>query len=225
MEFFVEKAVLDAGVKIRFAVVEGLDNTVENPIWHDERKRMQETILDRYKYCDIRADPILEGYCQLHQQVGAAGQKETPASIVLIQQRDEAGNLPFSNQVLDICRVISLDTKLALGVHDMDRTTGNVILRFSNGTERFVPRGQANPVPVNPREYCYCDAANEVLCRLEACPANKAAVDEQTHNAFFIVQGNRATPAVLLQQTAQRLVDTTTRFCGGVGGVVAPAVL
>lgn len=225
MEFFVEKAVLDAGVKIRFAVVEGLDNTVENPIWHDERKRMQEKLLDRYRDFDIHADPILEGYCQLHEKVGAAEHAGAPASIALIRRLEEAGSLPFSNQALDICRIISLDTKLALGAHDMDRVTGNVILRSANGTERFVPRGQEDPVPVSPREYCYCDAANEVLCRLEACPADKTAVDEQTHNAFFLVQGNQATPAVLLQQTAQRLVDTATRFCGGVGGVVAPAVL
>lgn len=225
MEFFVEKAVLDAGVKIRFAVVQGLDNTVESPLWREERKQMLAKLRERYRDIDVHADPILEGYHLLHDATGVKRRKNVPASINLIKQLEKNGNLAFINQVVDIYNIISLDTKLALGAHDMDCVDGNVILRFSNGTERYVPLGQTDPVPVNPHEYCYCDASNEVLCHLEVRQVNKTAVSEQTHNVFYIVQGNQATPAVLLQQTAQRIVDTTTRLCGGVGGVITPAVL
>ena len=55
-----------------------------------------------------------------------------PASINLIKQLEKNDDLPFINQVVDIYNIISLDTKLALGAHDMDRVDGNVILRFSN---------------------------------------------------------------------------------------------
>lgn len=225
MEFFVEQAVLDAGVKIRFAVVEGLDNTVKSPAWHAERTALFAQLAERYQELDVHDDPILEGFNLLHDATGVKRRKNVPASINLIKQLQKKGTLPFINQVVDLYNIVSLDTKLALGAHDMDRTEGNVILRFTNGTERYVPLGQAAPVPVAAHEYCYCDASNEVLCRLEVRQVNKTAVDEQSHNVFFIVQGNQATPDALVHETAERLVDTTTRYCGGVGGVIEPAVL
>ncbi len=61
-----------------------------------------------------------------------------------------------------VYNIISLESKLALGAHDMDCVLGNVTLRFTDGTEKFIPIGQDIPLPVNAHEYCYCDDANEV---------------------------------------------------------------
>ena len=41
---------------------------------------------------------------------------------------------------------------------------------------------------------------------------------------FYIVQGNDATPDALLYETAQRIVELTTRYCGGQGEIIEPAV-
>ena len=126
---------------------------------------------------------------------------------------------------VDIYNLISLDSKLALGAHNMDYVDGNVTLRFTDGTEKYVPLGQEEPVPVNPHEYCYCDDSNEVLCRLEIRQVNKTKVDETARNVFYIVEGNAATPDELLQKTAQEIIDTTVRYCGGAGHIVVPKII
>ena len=107
----------------------------------------------------------------------------------------------------------------------MDRVDGNVTLRFTDGSERFVPLGQTEPVPVAAHEYCYCDDSNEVLCRLEIRQVNKTAVDEAAKNVFYIVQGNKATPDELLWDTARKLIADTEQYCGGSGEIVVPEVL
>ena len=71
----------------------------------------------------------------------------------------------------------------------------------------------------------YCDDAHEVLCRLESRQVEKTKVDEEAQNVFYIVQGNAATPDELLQKTAQRIIDLTTRYCGGRGEVIVPTVI
>ncbi len=38
----------------------------------------------------------------------------------------------------------------------------DITLRFTNGTEKFVPLGQSEPVPVAPHEYCYCDLRSKI---------------------------------------------------------------
>lgn len=131
----------------------------------------------------------------------------------------------YINQAVDIYNLISLESKLALGAHNIDRAEGNITLRFTDGSERFVPIAQSEPIPVAPHEYSYCDDANEILCRLEIRQVEKTKVDEKAQNIFYIVQGNDATPDELLRETAQRIIDLTTRYCGGQGKIIVPSVI
>ena len=225
MEFFVEQAVLDSGVKIIFAVIEGLDNHGENDEWSEYRAQKIKELCERYEGIDIHADAILEGFNILHDNVGVKRRKNIPASENLIKLLLKNRDMFFINKVVDIYNFISLDSKLALGAHNMDNVSGNVTLRFTDGTEKYVPLGQEEPIPVNPHEYCYCDDSNEVLCRLEIRQVNKTKVDESARNVFYIVEGNAATSDELLQKTAQEIIDTTMKYCGGEGRIIIPKVI
>ena len=224
MEFYVEQAVLDAGVKIVFAEVCGLDNHGEDPEWAAYRDRRLEELYEEYAELDINADAILEGFNLLHDKTGVKRRKNIPASENLIRLLKKNHGMFYINQAVDIYNLISLESKLALGAHNIDRVDGDVTLRFTDGSERFVPIGQTEPIPVAPHEYCYCDDANEVLCRLEIRQVEKTKVDEEARNVFYIVQGNETTPDSLLYETAQRTLDLTVKYCGGRGEIIVPAV-
>ena len=224
MEFFVEQAVLDAGVKIVFAKICGLDNHGEDPEWAAYRDKRLEELFEEYAELDVHADPILEGFNILHDKTGVKRRKNIPASENLIKLLKKNHGMFYINQAVDIYNLISLESKLALGAHNIDRVDGNVTLRFTDGSERFVPIGQTEPVPVVPHEYCYCDDANEVLCRLEVRQVEKTKVEESARNIFYIIQGNEATPDELLHETAQRVIDLTTAYCGGSGRIILPRV-
>ena len=224
MDFYVEQAVLDAGVKIVFAAVYGLDNHGEDPEWAAYRDRRLEELYEAYAGLDVHADPILEGFNLLHDKTGVKRRKNIPASENLIRLLKKNHGMFYINQAVDIYNLISLESKLALGAHNIDRTEGDVTLRFTDGSERFVPIGQSEPIPVAAHEYCYCDDSNEVLCRLEIRQVEKTKVDEEARNVFYIVQGNEATPYELLYETAQKILDLTTRYCGGSGTVITPRI-
>ncbi len=224
IKFAVEKAVLDIGVKIVFPVIEGMDNTLVSPEWMAKRKEIIARLLDEYKDIDYHADPILEGFHILHDRAGVKRRKNIPASENLIRLMNKHGDVFFINQAVDIYNILSMESKLALGAHDIDHVDGNVTLRFTDGTERFVPIGQSDPVPNNPNEYSYCDDANEVLCRLEIRQVEKTKVDENTTNVFYIVQGNESTDDELLLATAQKIIDETVKYCGGKGRIIIPDI-
>ena len=222
IQFAVEKSVLDIGVKIVFLVIEGIDNTRISPEWMEKRKGIIANLLNDYKNIDYHADPVLEGFHILHDRAGVKRRKNIPASENLIRLLNKHGDVFFINQAVDIYNIISMESKLALGAHDIDRVDGNVTLRFTDGTERFVPIGQSEPVSNNPHEYSYCDDANEVLCRLEIRQVEKTKVDEKTTNAFYIIQGNEATDNEFLLATAQKILDETIKYCGGKGRIIIP---
>ena len=225
MNFKVEKAVLDSGVKIIFAVVNGVDNHNNSDEWQQYRTKRIQELYEQYRELDVHADPILEGFNILHDNTGVKRRKNIPASENLIKLLVKRGEVFYINQAVDIYNLISLESKLALGAHNIDKTEGDVTLRFTDGTEKYIPIGQTEPTPVAAHEYCYCDDSNEVLCRLEIGQVNKTAVDENAENVFYIVQGNEATPDELLTETAQRIIDLTSKYCGGSGYIVVPEVI
>lgn len=224
MNFYVQRAVLDVGVKILFAAVYGIDNHGEDPEWAVYRDNRLKELYEEYTELDIHTDPILEGFNLLHDKTGVKRRKNIPASENLIKLLKKNHGMFYINQAVDIYNLISLESKLALGAHNIDRVEGDFTLRFTDGTERFVPIGQTGPVPVAPHEYSYCDDANEVLCRLEIRQVEKTKVDEDATNVCYIVQGNEATTDSLLLETAQRIVDLTVNYCGGRGEVIVPTV-
>ena len=225
MRFKVEKAVLDSGVKIIFAVMENIDNTGESAEWKEYREKRLEELYAQYEGIDVHSDPILEGFNILHDNVGVKRRKNIPASENLIKLLLKNHGMFYINKAVDIYNLVSLETKLALGAHNIDNVSGDVTLRFTEGTERYVPLGQEQPVPVAPHEYCYCDDDNEVLCRLEIRQVNKTRVDENTRNIFYIVQGNEATPDSLLNNAAERIISLTAKYCGGNGRIIIPEII
>ena len=46
--------------------------------------------------------------------------------------------MAFINTAVDIYNLISLESKLALGVHNMDKVDGNVTLRFTDGSRKLI---------------------------------------------------------------------------------------
>ena len=225
MDFRVEKEVLEAGVKILFVVIRGLDNATESEEWLERREAWIKELLERYRDIDVHQDEILEGFNLLHDHTGVKRRKNIPASENLVKLLLKHGTLSYINKVVDIYNIISLDSKLALGAHNIDHVSGNVTLRFTNGTERFVPLGQTEPIAVNPHEYSYIDDSNEILCRLEIRQVQKTLVDETAKNVFYIVQGNEATPDELLHKTAQDIINLTTKYSGGEGEIIVPEVI
>lgn len=224
MAYKVQKEVLEAGVKILFVEIRGLDGS-DNTEWLQKRNQWISKLYEQYKDIDVHQDPILEGFNILHDRTGVKRRKNVPASENLIKQLvKHEGEVPYINKVVDIYNLISIESKLALGAHNIDHTEGNVTLRFTDGTERFQPLGQSEPIAIAPHEYSYIDDSNEVLCRLEIRQVQKTLVDESAQNVFYIVQGNEATSDELLKQTAQQIIDITTEYSGGKGKIIVPEV-
>lgn len=225
IRFFVQKEVLDAGVKIVFPVIEGMDNTSVSEEWMNRRKERIQDLLKRYELFDVHEDPVLEGFNILHDRTGVKRRKNIPASENLIRLLKKNHDVFFINQAVDIYNMISMESKLALGAHDIDNIDGNVTLRFTDGSERFVPIGQNEPALVNAHEYSYCDDGNEILCRLEIRQVEKTKVTEKTRNVFYIVQGNDAVSDEYVIQTARNIIDETVKYCGGKGRIIIPEVI
>jgi len=209
MNFIVDPRVLALGVKIRGAELTGVDNhaypqALKEMIANEIRQVL--TTLDRDQ---IKTDPVIQGLPK---------RNNTPAPATLLKLILKRGELAPINPVVDLYNLISIQSHLALGAHDVDRIDGNVNLRLTTGTEKFIPIGaNGQPEPVKAGEYAYIDDSNEIICHLETRQVEKTKVTAETNHLYYIVQGNQQTSQEFVDQTAEQVIALTTKYLGGQG--------
>ena len=219
MNFIVTKPVAVLGVKVVYCVIRGVDNTSENPAQKGEREAKLQMLAQQYAELDYHSDPRLEGYHILHDRAGVKRRKNIPSAENLIRMLRKHGALPTINPIVDLYNAVSVESRLCIAAHDLDHIVGGLTVKLPEGSERYIPMGQSEPVALDAHEYYYCDDANDVLCRLELHQCSKTVVTPETKNLLLILEGHDGTPDELLQETARTLVNRIVQYHGGIGAV------
>lgn len=215
MEFIVDDKVKELGVKILGFKIEGIDNISITEEFENWRERKIKELIEKYKDYDIKSDNVIEGFYELHQAVGVPRRKNLPASENLIKLLTKREELVHINKAVDIYNIISIDSKLCLGAHDIDKVSGNVNLKITDGTESFIPLGSEEKKPVKQGEYSFVDDDNDVICWLDIRQVDKTKVTENSKNVLYLVIGNKENTYEELEKVAKEIITITTKFCGG----------
>lgn len=215
MNFIVEDKVKDLGVKILGLKIEGIDNNLSDSEFDIWRENKINELINKYKEYDLKSDKVIEGFYELHQKVGVPRRKNLPASENLIKLLIKREDLVHINKAVDIYNIISIDSKLCLGAHDIDKVSGNVTLKICNGTENFIPLGSEEAKPINNGEYSFVDDSNDVICWLDIRQVDKTKVTEESKNILYLIIGNQENSYQELENVANEISDITTKYCGG----------
>lgn len=221
MDLLIDPKVTELGVKSVGVIMTGVDNKTISPEYEAYRKQAVQNLIERCCSINVKEDPIVEGFYKLHDKVHVKRRKNPPSMETLIKYIQKKEDLPHINKVVDLYNILSAQTKIALGAHDIDHIEGNVNLRLTDGSEKFVPLGQSEPKPVQPGEYSYIDDSNEIICHLEIRQIDKTKVTEETKNIYFIVQGNEETSDEYVLDTANQLIELISKYCGGQGTIIS----
>jgi DNA/RNA-binding domain of Phe-tRNA-synthetase-like protein len=215
-KIIIDPRIYDLGLKGIYLTLTGVKNKVFDP---DFEKYRQEVIKGAYKYVrsipDIKDELEIRGFRHLHEAVGAPNRKNLSAPETLYRILNRNGDIPHINLLVDIYNTISVKYKLAIGAHDWDKIDGNVNLRFTNGSEKFIPLGEHEPKHIRAGEYSYIDDSNEIICYLEVRQIDKTKVTLDTKDVFFVIQGNEITPYSYIEQVTNELILLVKKYCGG----------
>ncbi len=220
MKFIVDKKVLALGVKIKAVIIEGTNNKEISEEYEAWRKEKVASLIEKYKDYDIKADPIIEGFYELHQEVGVLRRKNLPASENLIRLLTKREELISINKAVDIYNILSIESKLCLGAHDIDKVDGNVTLKITDGTEKFLPLGSEELKAVKAGEYSFVDDNNDVVCWLDIRQVDKTKVTEDSKNVLYLIIGDKETKDEELEKVTNDLISLTTKFASGKATIV-----
>jgi len=215
LRFTIEEAVLAIGVRGAFAVVEGLRNDAEPEDLAALRAGVEARLALELAPGFIETDAVLRGFRSLHDAVGRSNRRFPSSAESLVGLYQRKGIVPRINPVVDIHNLVSLETRVSLGAHDIERISDNIRLRMTTGDEHFLALGATTPEQVPAGEYAYVDDRAEILCRLEHRQCEHSRVTVATRGVFCILQGHAGTPPAMLEAALARWVELTTRLCGG----------
>ncbi len=199
----------------------GLRNQESDPGFDQLKNDIIAKILSEKTHESRKADPILQGFKQMHEIIKHSNRETTAAPAKLLQILERNGHLPHVNLLVDIYNLVSLETCLAMGVHDCAKISGDVTLRLTNGTERFIPIGTPE-LKARPGDYAYIDSNNDIICWLEVRQHEKTKVTLDTTRCFYVIQGNAVTPPEYIETAAAKLIDLTRKYCGGAAKIIYP---
>jgi DNA/RNA-binding domain of Phe-tRNA-synthetase-like protein len=209
------------GLKGVYFAMGDLRNQETDPAFEILKENVLRRVLDDLRVEGINDDRVLQGFRDLHTKIGFSNRNFVSAPENLLVNLLKNGRFPHVNLLVDIYNLISIETRLSLGAHDIAHVQGNIQLRITSGKEGFLPLGTTQPKAVRPGGYAYIDDANDVLCMLEVRQVEKTKATLDTTESFYIVQGNSETSLADIQATAQRLIALTKRFCGGTERLLA----
>jgi DNA/RNA-binding domain of Phe-tRNA-synthetase-like protein len=213
--FNIAPEVSSLGVKGAYFTLGGINNRDIDPEFEKIKNETIENILTTLSENSILNNPIMEGFRRLHEAVGRSGKKNVSSPENLLNFLFNNRTLPHVNLLVDIYNLVSVKSGLALGAHDISNISGNIQLKFTTGTEKFLPLGYQKIKPVGAGEYAYIDDDNEIICRLEVRQVEKTKITLETQECFYIIQGNMNTSAEQIHLATNELIDLTTKFCGG----------
>ena len=140
---------------------------------------------------DIKSHPAIKIYRNAFQQLDI-NPNRFPSSIEAMAGRiAKGGTLPSINPVVDIANTIGLRHTVPLGIHDLDRCSGVIEVRFAREGDVFTPFGTTAPEAVPAGEVVYADGGEVRTRRWIWRQGEYSKATAASTNLFFPIDGFR----------------------------------
>ncbi len=210
MKLIVRPEVKEWGIGAVMALIKGASvSNKSNPL-----EKLKKATVERLAEIEAATGPVLAGYRRLYERAAVSGEGILPPAAHLLALAGRNGRLPNINTVVDCYNLVSLETGLSIGAHDLAHLRGDLQFRLTDGSELYVPLGATEPTPVGAGEYAATDD-EKIICRLDVKQCDQTKVTKGTAAFILYVQGNAATPADYLQSGLDRACRLITQICGG----------
>jgi len=157
-------------------------------------------------------DPRIEAWHTAYRSFGTNPRRIRPSVDALGRRMAKKGTLPRINPAVDSYNTVSIRHALPAGAFDLDQVTGDIDIRYADGTEEFTPLGEPDTVEnPKPGEIIYVDAGGVLTRHWNHRDAHRTRVTEDSAHVAFALETLHATrDGHLLEAAANELLDLLT---------------
>ncbi|MEU2127470.1 phenylalanine--tRNA ligase beta subunit-related protein [Streptomyces sp. NPDC018352] len=181
------------------AALEGLERGLADGVWQPADE----------------ADPRIEAWHTAYRSFGTNPRRVRPSVDALGRRFAKRGTLPRINPAVDSYNAVSVRHGLPAGAFDLDHVTGDVDIRYADGSEEFTPLGEPEAVEnPKPGEIVYADAGGVLTRHWNHRDAHRTRVTEDSDRVVFVLETLRAThDGDLVRVAAQELRGLLAPHC------------
>ncbi|MFE6492146.1 B3/4 domain-containing protein [Streptomyces sp. NPDC057748] len=181
------------------AALEGLERGLADGVWQPADE----------------TDPRIEAWHTAYRSFGTNPRRVRPSVDALGRRFAKRGTLPRINPAVDSYNAVSVRHGLPAGAFDLDRVTGDIDIRYADGSEDFTPLGEPEAVESpKPGEIVYADAGGVLTRHWNHRDAHRTRVTEDSDRVVFVLETLRAThDGDLVRVAAQELRGLLAPHC------------
>ncbi|WP_151484575.1 B3/B4 domain-containing protein [Streptomyces albicerus] len=139
-------------------------------------------------------DPRIEAWHTAYRSFGTNPRRIRPSVDALGRRLARKGTLPRINPAVDSYNAVSVRHGLPAGAFDLEHVTGDVDIRYAEGTESFTPLGEPDTVEhPKPGEIIYADTTSVLTRHWNHRDAHRTRVTEDSTHVAFVLETLHAT--------------------------------
>ncbi|GGK60736.1 B3/B4 domain-containing protein [Streptomyces flaveus] len=139
-------------------------------------------------------DPRIEAWHTAYRSFGTNPRRIRPSVDALGRRLAKKGSLPRINPAVDSYNAVSVRHGLPAGAFDLAHVTGDVDIRYADGTESFTPLGEPDTVEhPKPGEIIYADTTGVLTRHWNHRDAHRTRVTEDSTHVAFALETLHAT--------------------------------
>lgn len=157
MKYSVDQSVFDLNGDVRFGIIIGknLKNTETLPGETERLRKAEEKLREEVKIENLRETPMVKKYRDMMIAAGINPNRFPPSIEAMLKRVLKGSKLPAINSLVDLCNAISLENLISLGGHNLADINNDLMVRFSNGDDVFLPFGQTEYEKVDDHELVF----------------------------------------------------------------------
>ncbi|MEU7484737.1 phenylalanine--tRNA ligase beta subunit-related protein [Streptomyces sp. NPDC042319] len=134
-------------------------------------------------------DPRIEAWHTAYRSFGTNPRRIRPSVDALGRRLAKKGTLPRINAAVDSYNAVSVRHGLPAGAFDLDHVTGDVDIRYADGTESFTPLGEPDTLE-HPKsgEIIYADTTGVLTRHWNHRDAHRTRVTEDSAHVVFALE-------------------------------------
>ena len=209
----VDPAVIDriTGAVIGFLVVEHI---IVRPEYDGIQSRLDKSIKsvkEEYSLESLYKDDRVQGMRRLYRNLGIDPARYRPSSERLLRRILRGKELSRLHPIVDACNLVSIQTRMPLGLYDLKKLEGNITLRFGVKGESYL--GHTGLETGAERKFIVADERGPVGS--PTTDSRRTKVDDTTDSVLLIAYGPPGLTSLPVDEALDIFALITKEAVGG----------
>ena len=218
MSLVIEKKIAEAYPDLRIGVLvaRGINNRGKSQELEDLKQRKTHEFRHKFILDTLYKHPYIFAWQETYRSFGVKPKKNPPTAEALLMRLLKGADLPTISKVVDLYLVVETEFLLPIGGYDLDRISGDIVLRFSDGSEPFLPLGANKEEFTKHREVVYANCERVLTRKWNYRDCDYSKIIEDSTNIILLTEAALATISTdHILDSLDGLKKYMGQFCGG----------